>query len=176
MDINAEIAALQKMTVGQLRQRHAELFQEPTRSSNRQWLFRRLAWRIQSLNEGGLSERARQRARQLTRESDLRLIPPRALNMPPATGHRIDGGTIPLKHDTRLPMPGTVLSRKFKGQMYHVNVLTNGFEFDGELYRSLTAIAHKITGCHWNGYHFFNLKKRSNHEREANNSMRHLHS
>lgn len=58
MDTNADIAALRKMTVGQLRQRHVELFQEPTRSANRQWLFRRLAWRIQSLDGGGLSQRA----------------------------------------------------------------------------------------------------------------------
>lgn len=163
MDIKAEIAALEKMTVSQLRQRHEELFQEPTRSSNRQWLFRRLAWRVQSLNEGDLSERARQRARELAREADIRLIPPRGLQLLPSTGHRVDGA-IHLHHDGRLPMPGAVLSRKFKGQMYHVNVLTKGFEFDGELYRSLSAIAHKITGCHWNGYHFFNLKKRSNND------------
>ncbi|OHB45942.1 MAG: hypothetical protein A2Y13_05310 [Planctomycetes bacterium GWC2_45_44] len=162
MDLKMEIMALQKMTAGQLRQKHVELFQEPSRSSNRQWLFRRLAWRIQSLDEGNLSERARERARQLAREADIRLRPPRELKMPPATGYRINAGAIHLQHDKRLPMPGAVLSRKFKGQMYYVNVLTKGFEFDGELYRSLSAIAHKITGCHWNGYHFFNLKKRSN--------------
>jgi hypothetical protein len=164
MDTKAEIAALRNMTVGQLRQRHEELFQEPTRSSNRQWLFRRLAWRIQSLDGGGLSERARQRARQLAREADIRLIPPREMKMPPATGYHISGGTVQSQHDKRLPMPGAALSRKFKGQMYHVNVWARGFEFDGELYRSLTAIAYKITGCHWNGYHFFNLKKRSDNE------------
>ena len=72
MDLKMEIMALQKMTAGQLRQKHVELFGEPSRSSNRQWLFRRLAWRIQSLDEGNLSERARERARQLSREADIR--------------------------------------------------------------------------------------------------------
>jgi hypothetical protein len=161
MDTKQEIAALQKMTVAQLRQRHIDLFNEPTRSCNRQWLFRRLAWRVQALAEGDLSERAKERARQLTREADLRILPPRELEMPGATGIRSVPAAFKVQKDERLPMPGTLLPRKFKGQMYYVKVLTNGFEFDGELYRSLSAIAHKITGCHWNGYHFFGLTKGS---------------
>jgi hypothetical protein len=162
MDIKMEIAALEKMTVGELRQKHVELFREPTRSSNRQWLVRRLAWRVQSLAEGDLSERARERAKQLTREADLRIRPPRNLEMPPANGNRSFPTAFKVHKDERLPMPGTLLPRKFKGQMHCVKVMTNGFEFDGELYRSLSAIAHKITGCHWNGYHFFGLNKGSN--------------
>lgn len=161
MDTIKEIAALQKMTVAQLRQRHIDLFNEPTRSCNRQWLFRRLVWRIQAQAEGDLSERAKDRARELTREADLRLLPPRGLEMSSATGIRGIPTAFKVHQDERLPMPGTVLPRKFKGQMYYVKVLTNGFEFDGELYRSLSAIAHKITGCHWNGYHFFGLNKGS---------------
>jgi hypothetical protein len=40
-----------------------------------------------------------------------------------------------------------------------VKVLTNGFEYDGRAYRSLSAVAYAITGSHWNGYHFFNIQK-----------------
>ena len=65
LNVNEEIAALRGMTVKQLRQRHIELFGEPTRSANRQWLFRRMAWRVQALAEGDLSDRARRRARAL---------------------------------------------------------------------------------------------------------------
>lgn len=59
--------------------------------------------------------------------------------------------------DTRVPMPGTQITRTYKGRTVDVMVLPNGFEYDGEVYRSLTAIAKAVTGTHWNGYHFFNL-------------------
>ena len=162
MDVNNEIALLRKMTVKELQQKHVELFEEPSRSFNRQWLFRRLAWRVQALAEGDLTQRARERARQLTREADMRIRPPKELKMPVATGLRAVPSTFKIPKDDRLPMPGGFVKRNFKGQLFHVNVMTNGFEFDGELYKSLSAIAHKITGSHWNGYDFFKLGKRSN--------------
>jgi len=67
-----ETAALRRMTVKQLRRRHVELFGEENRSANRQYLFRRIAWRLEAMDEGGLSERARQRAHELARDTDLR--------------------------------------------------------------------------------------------------------
>ena len=60
--IQQQIDELRGMPVSRLRERYAEAFGEPTASGNRQWLFRRVAWRIQSLAEGDLSERARRRA------------------------------------------------------------------------------------------------------------------
>jgi len=59
--------------------------------------------------------------------------------------------------DERLPMPGAMLARKFKGRTYQVTVLPVGFEMDGQVYKSLTAVAYAITGSHWNGYLFFGL-------------------
>jgi hypothetical protein len=52
-----------------------------------------------------------------------------------------------------------VLTREYKEEMISVTVLDEGFEFDGEVYKSLTAVAKSVTGSHWNGYHFFGLKK-----------------
>jgi hypothetical protein len=69
-----ERAALERLTVGQLRQRFAELFGEATHASNRTWLVKRIAWRLQALAEGDLSERARQRAQELARDADLRHV------------------------------------------------------------------------------------------------------
>jgi hypothetical protein len=66
-----ELAALERLTVGQLRQRFAELFGEATHASNRTWLVKRIAWRLQALAEGDLSERARRRAQELARDADL---------------------------------------------------------------------------------------------------------
>ena len=59
-------------------------------------------------------------------------------------------------HD-RLPIPGTVLTRKYRGRQIEVKVLPNAFEYDGQNYRSLTAVAKAITGSHWNGHLFFGL-------------------
>jgi hypothetical protein len=160
-NIQKEIAALRRMTVKELRRRHMELFGEENRSGNRQYLFRRIAWRLQALAEGDLSERARRRAQELAREADLRSRPPKELTMPPAPADlKTVAGRIAFSRDERLPAPGTVLTRVFKGHEYHVTVLPNGFEYDGQAYRSLSAVAHAITGSHWNGYHFFGIQRR----------------
>ena len=72
MDTRAQIEALRAMTTGQLRDKYAEIFGELSRSYNRQFLFRRVAWRIQALAEGGLSERARRRALEIANDAERR--------------------------------------------------------------------------------------------------------
>ena len=67
----AEIKALQEMTVSELRDRYREVFGEESRSHHKDWLWKRIAWRIQELAEGGLSERAVQRAKELANEADV---------------------------------------------------------------------------------------------------------
>jgi hypothetical protein len=62
-------------------------------------------------------------------------------------------------------MPGTRLTREYKDTTYEVEVLDGVFAFDGQVYRSLSAIAQDITGSHWNGYHFF--REALLHAREA---------
>jgi hypothetical protein len=59
--------------------------------------------------------------------------------------------------DERLPPPGTVITRRYKGDVLHVKVLPHGFEYEGEVYSSLSAVAKAITGSHCNGYLFFRL-------------------
>ena len=159
--IPKQIAALERMTVGQLRKRYAEVFGEAARSGNKQWLFRRIAWRIQALAEGDLAtratERSRELARGLARDADLRLRPPPA---PPPTLRAGAATThLAVQRDERVPPPGTILTRLFKGREHKVTILPNGFEHDGEVYRSLSAVAHAITGSHWNGLLFFGLTK-----------------
>jgi len=75
MDTNVgkELAALQRLTVKELRTRYAEVFGEATNANNRAWLVKRLAWRLQALAEGDLSERARRRAAELASDADLRM-------------------------------------------------------------------------------------------------------
>ena len=61
LNVGKEIAALKRMTVGELRTRYAEVFGEETLARNKQWLVKRIIWRLQSMSEGNLSERARSR-------------------------------------------------------------------------------------------------------------------
>ena len=112
MDLNIvnEVAALQHLSVGQLRQRFAELFGETTKASNRTWLVKRIVWRIQALAEGDLSQRARRRAEELARDADLRLNPPQSrANTPTPSPPQAVGMSAPVDH--RLPPPGTILTR-----------------------------------------------------------------
>jgi Protein of unknown function (DUF2924) len=156
MKQDTQIEALRGMTPAQLREKYLEVFGEPTRSGNKDFLFKRLAWRIQSLAEGGLSERARQRAAELARDADIRLTMPRTATATPGAAVRVISA--PVRARNHLPMPGAVLTRKYRGRMIEVTVLPKGFEYDGQVYRSLSAIAKAVTGSHWNGHLFFGLK------------------
>src|SRR5262245_39625104 len=77
MKLADEIAALERLTVAELRGRYAELFGESTRVGHKVWLLKRIAWRLQALAEGDLSERARQRALELANDADLRVLAPK---------------------------------------------------------------------------------------------------
>lgn len=159
LNVGKEVAALARLTVGELRERYAELFQETTRACNRKWLVRRIIWRMQSLAGGALSEQARQRAEELANTSDLRVTAPRAPKLSPDATERTKTVACPIKGGSRLPLPGTLITREYKGRLIQVKVVADGFEFEGELYKSLSAVAKKITGSHWNGFKFFNLEK-----------------
>jgi hypothetical protein len=158
LNVGKEVAALQRMTVKELRGKYADVFGEETLANNKGWLVKRIAWRLQAMAEGGMSERARQRAAELANDADLRLSPPKAKAGPALAEHtRI--AALRVKGDDRLPLPGTVITRKYKGESLHVKVLPHGFEFEGEVYKSLSAVAKVITGQHCNGYYFFRLGK-----------------
>jgi hypothetical protein len=157
LDFAQQLAALQRRPVAALRQRYAELFGEATRAGNRAWLIKRIAWRLQALAEGDLSQRARQRAQELARDADLRLTAPRELL---ATVVEANGSTkrrSTRAHDPRLPPPGTLLRRRYKGMVLQVQVLEDGFVFDGRRYPSLSAVANAVTGSHCNGFLFFRI-------------------
>ena len=158
--ITKKIRALGHMTTGELRDKYRELFGEESRSYNKRFLERRIAWQIQALAEGGLSERALRKAEELADDSYLRTRAPKmASNQASESTDRTAVRSFSPSHDRRLPMPGTVLTREYKGDKISVTVLDGGFEYDGEFYRSLTAVARAVTGSHWNGYHFFGLNK-----------------
>lgn len=159
LNVGKEVAALQRMTVKELRTKYAEVFGDETRTGNKAWLVKRIAWRLQAHAEGGLSERARRRAEELANDADLRMSPPKPKAAPNAEPARTATTALRVSGDDRLPPPGSIITREYKGKTLHVRVLPNGFEYEGEIHRSLSAVAKAITGSHTNGYHFFRLRK-----------------
>jgi len=157
LNIGKEVSAMQRMTVTQLREKYEDVFGEACRSNHKQWLVKRIAWRMQANEEGDLSDRARRRAEELANDSDLRMkAPPQKKSSPAPRGRKVES-TIARPHDSRIPMPGTVLTREYKGETVRVTVLPNGFDFEGEVYPSLSAAAKAITGSHTSGFLFFRL-------------------
>lgn len=153
-----ELDSLRRMTPNDLQERYTAVFGERPRSRNKAWLVKRTAWRLQALEEGELSERARHRAAELANDADLRMTAPRTAGTAVDHGLAAETPAIPLRADLRLPMPGAIITREYRGQKLEVKILAKGFEYQGLVYRSLTAVARAITGAHWNGYRFFGIQ------------------
>jgi RimJ/RimL family protein N-acetyltransferase len=150
-----EIDGLRDQTVRQLKLKYREVFGQESRSNHKQFLVRRIAWRLQANAEGDLSERARQRALALAQDADLRIRAPASFvkALFGATGkRRLD------PRDPRLPASGTWLTRQFQGQSIAVEVLETGFRYQQRVYKSLSAVARHVTGTQWNGFMFFGLQ------------------
>jgi len=153
VNVATELAALEAMTVNELRAKYAQVFGEETRVGNKAWLVKRIIWRLQALAEGDLSERARKRAAELAQDADLRLSPPRQKQTTLASEQK--NGRASALVNGHLPLPGTILTRWYKGQTLKVQVLRHGFEYAGQVHKSLSAVAKAITGSHTSGYLFF---------------------
>lgn len=136
-----KVLALKLKTMDQLRDQWRELFECEPPSFNRKNLEARLAYRIQELALGGLSDATRERLE--------------------AIGEREDGGLPRIrsrKHEER-PVIGTRLIREWQGEEHIVTVTQHGFNWRGRPYKSLSAVARAITGTRWNGWIFFGLKR-----------------
>ena len=154
-----QIHRLRQMTVGELRVEWEKLYGQATRSRNRDYLWRRLAWRLQELEHGGLSDCAKARIEELATDAFTRARTPSqpadAASEPvPATTQTSS------RRDPRLPTPGTILLKEYHGKQIRVLATQDGFEWDGRHFRSLSAVARAVTGQKWNGRLFFGLTQR----------------
>jgi hypothetical protein len=157
------VAAIEKsrgLTVAALKSKYRELIGEESKSSNKQFLFRRIAWHLQAQAERDLSDRARRRAAAIAEDQDLRPRTPQAFRSRPPVARSGSAGFHGPQRDSRLPQPGTLLLRHFRGREILVKVLDEGFEYQFRHYRSLSAIAREVTGTRWNGLLFFGLTER----------------
>lgn len=126
----AEIARLPDLTVNQLASRYQQVCGEVCRSRNKQYLVRRIAWRLQANDEGGLSPSAIKRARELAVDADTRVTAPRKHSV--AEARTIVREPKPfVDWDSRLPAPGNHIERHYKGQTIRVIILQDGFEYEG---------------------------------------------
>jgi hypothetical protein len=115
-EIRQEIEGLRNLTTAQLKQKYREVFGEESRSNHKQFLFRRIAWRIQANAWGGLSERARQRALEIADDADLRIRAPKNFLREPLDDGRNMEARLKPSLDPRLPLPGTPLIRRYQGK------------------------------------------------------------
>lgn len=144
--ILARLAALRNMTVNELKAEWQALFDAPAPNNSRTFLESRLAYRIQELTYGGPDKQTRRLLDLLADEVE---------------------GTLTRKAqiaDPRNPVVGTKLIREWDGIAHTVTVLKEGFEWGGQRYKSLSAVARAITGTRWNGYRFFGLRERKRGE------------
>lgn len=145
-----QIAGLKALDHDGLCQLWKTLYGKTPPAYNRTFLISRLAYRIQELAYGGISNATRQNMRDVLASSGFSEIGGNRRNQRQQTNR-----------DRRKEMPviGTRLVRDWNGSRYEVITVPGGFEYDGKLYRSLSAIAKAITGTHWNGKLFFGIAK-----------------
>jgi hypothetical protein len=144
--ILTRLAALKNKTVNELKAEWQALFDAPAPNNSRTFLESRLAYRIQELTYGGPDKQTRRLLDLLANEVE---------------------GTLTRKAqiaDPRNPVVGTKLIREWDGIAHTVTVLKDGFDWGGQRYKSLSAVARAITGTRWNGYRFFGLRERKRGE------------
>ena len=129
--VQRQLLSLAQMDKEELVIKWRELFGKNPPEYGPVFMRRRLAHRIQELFYGGLSDAIKDRMLSQKRSAS---------------------------RNTGLLKPGNRIIREWHGERYEVIIRQNGVEFNGQLYRSLTAVAKKITGTHWNGKIFFGVK------------------
>ena len=140
--VAARVAALREAPLAELREEWRALFGAEPPINSRDYLRRRLAYRVQELAFGGLKPATVKRLEEM--------------------GERLDGGSLAtrrIRADLK-PVAGTRLVREWQGVEHVVTVTADGYEWEGRPYRSISAVARAITGTRWNGWTFFGLKGR----------------
>jgi DUF2924 family protein len=152
MALPEEIEILRRLDVPDLLARYREVFAKEPRSKNRSYLWKRIAWKLEEQRLGGLSQVARDRLEELIQQIEV--------------PKDEDGGRGVKRRPPTVPPPknnlavGTTITRVWHGQAVQAKVLEDGFEHDGKVHKSLSAVAKAITGAHWNGRLFFGLTAR----------------
>lgn len=152
--IEAKITAITKLNAAELQETYKDIFEEQGEfSHNRRYLIRRIAHRLQELEYGRISEKALRRVKELIEKYD----PINNKTLRPDLEAANQNYSCRPYRDKRLPIPGSTIIRMYKGRKLQVKVLERGFEYEGKIYKSLSAVSKAITGITWNAFDFFKL-------------------
>ncbi len=147
-----EVSALNDKPLKDLKEKYQKLYgPKKTVPVNRTFLVKRIVYKLQEQKHGGLSQAAKDKADALIKKHD-------PVNNKSAKSK--NGEAKKANRDPRLPIPGSVITKTYKGKKLEVKVLEKGFDYKGKVYRSLSAIAKDITGNIWNGFLFWGLCKK----------------
>ncbi len=146
-----QLERLQAMSMPELLDEHLRLWGKPSRVKHRAYIWKRCARKIQELRYGGLSRKAQERLEELIGMLGIDFSKP--------ITEAAQDVLKPVKPNGGL-ISGTTLVREWKGKQIIVHVLPKGFDYDGDQFRSLSAIAKKVTGSHCNGRAWFKLTDR----------------
>jgi len=156
MVLNSEMYTIDKInelknaSIEELSGFYRKLFDAPPSSTNRLYLSRNIAYKLQENEAGGFPKALAENIQRMIKELDPINITALRSSRPLSKKHQT--------RDQRLPIPGTVITKKYKDRLIEVKVLEKGFEYKSKHYKTLTSISEEITGSHWSGYEFFNLK------------------
>lgn len=145
-----DIEKLKNASNEELGSLYTKILGSPPSSINQLFLSRNIAYKIQENEAGCFPIKLAEIIQRLITELD-------PINLTSLRSSRSSGKKQQTR-DQRLPIPGTVITKKYKDQLIEVKVLDKGFEYKGKQYRTLTGIAEEITGSHWSGFNFFNLE------------------
>jgi hypothetical protein len=134
--IMRQILSLQDRKLPELKALWEKMFDHPPGIASREHMIAKIAYRIQELTYGGVDESTKDKIRAAARE----------IKRPKAAGSK-----------KFRPMIGTKIMKEYKGNVIEVLVVPDGFSYAGEIYKSLSSIATKITGTKWNGLKFFGV-------------------
>jgi hypothetical protein len=151
--LEAEIGRLPALSLLELRDRWKTLFGHPApKSLRRNFLARAVAYQMQVEAYGGLSVARKRRLREI------------------ANAVRT-GDANAMLGSSRIK-PGTQMIRQWQNTTHTVTALVEGFEWNGRIYKSLSAVANAITGTNWNGFAFFGIKRAPSGNKNASGPRR----
>ena len=147
-----QLAALQKMSLEELQNKWRDLYGSEPPQFRKPFLVKRLSYRVQELFYGGISEETKEKLAKIASADPF----VSCLQINTQNGKRLRGKPM----SGEIPVAGTRFIREWNGRHYEVTARERGFEYNGKMYRSLSAVATEITGTKWNGKVFFGLKRR----------------
>lgn len=142
LTIIKQITKLQSMSVQELENIWRTMFDHEPEVNSRKYIIGKIAYRIQELAYGALATETEDKIKACAKETQKKSVAPSSKNQ--KKFH---------------PTIGTIIVKKYHDKLHEVMVVNEGFSYGGMVYKSLSAVACKITGTKWNGLKFFGVKE-----------------